>query len=46
MDFLCDNRLYIEDNALSVNMTRIRGKLETIGLTGFIRTKHRQGYIV
>ncbi len=46
VDFLWDNRLYIDDNALSVNMTRIRGKLETIGLTGFIRTKHRQGYIV
>lgn len=44
VDFLWDNQLYIDDNTLSVNMTRIRDKLETIGLTGFIKTKHRQGY--
>ncbi len=44
VDFLWDNRLYIDDNALSVNMTRIRDKLKKIGLTDFIRTKHRQGY--
>ncbi len=44
VDFLWDSQLYIDDNALSVNMTRIRGKLEAIGLTGFIKTKHRQGY--
>lgn len=44
VDFLWDSQLYIDDNALSVNMTRIRGKLEAIGLTDFIRTKHRQGY--
>ncbi|MDO4340244.1 MAG: response regulator transcription factor [Eubacteriales bacterium] len=44
VDFLWDSQLYIDDNALSVNMTRIRCKLEAIGLTDFIRTKHRQGY--
>lgn len=44
VDFLWDNQLYIDDNALSVNMTRIRAKLEAIGLTDFIKTKHRQGY--
>ncbi len=44
VDFLWDNQLYVDDNALSVNMTRIREKLAAIGLTGFIRTKHRQGY--
>ena len=44
VDFLWDNQLYVDDNALSVNMTRIRDKLEAIGLTGFIKTKHRQGY--
>lgn len=44
VDFLWDNRLYIDDNALSVNITRIRGKLTAIGLTDFIKTKHRQGY--
>ena len=44
VDFLWDNQLYIDDNALSVNMTRIREKLASIGLTEFIKTKHRQGY--
>ena len=44
VDFLWDSQLYIDDNALSVNLTRIRGKLEAIGLTDFIKTKHRQGY--
>ncbi len=44
VDFLWDNQLYVDDNALSVNMTRIRDKLAAIGLTGFIKTKHRQGY--
>ena len=44
VDFLWDNQLYVDDNALSVNMTRIREKLASIGLNGFIKTKHRQGY--
>ena len=44
VDFLWDNQLYIDDNALSVNITRIRNKLDHIGLHDFIKTKHRQGY--
>lgn len=44
VDFLWDNQLYVDDNALSVNMTRIREKLVSIGLNNFIKTKHRQGY--
>lgn len=44
VDFLWDNQLYIDDNTLSVNITRIRSKLEHIGLHDFIKTKHRQGY--
>ncbi len=46
VDFLWDNQLYVDDNALSVNITRIRDKLAAIGLTDFIRTKHRQGYLL
>lgn len=42
--FLWDNQLYVDDNALSVNMSRIREKLAAIGLNDFIKTKHRQGY--
>ena len=44
IDFLWDNQLYVDDNALSVNVGRIREKLRTIGLSDFIITKHRQGY--
>ena len=46
VDFLWDHQLYVDDNALSVNVTRIRDKLAAIGLTDFIKTKHRQGYII
>ncbi len=46
IDFLWDSRLYVDDNALSVNMTRIREKLASIGLKEFIQTKHRQGYVI
>ena len=46
VDFLWDNQLYVDDNTLSVNITRIREKLAAIGLTDFIRTKHRQGYTI
>ena len=46
VDFLWDNQLYVDDNALSVNITRIREKLASIGLSDFIKTKHRQGYTI
>lgn len=44
IEFLWDNQLYVDDNALSVNINRIRDKLSSIGLSNFIKTKHRQGY--
>lgn len=44
VEYLWDNQLYVDDNALSVNINRIRDKLSAIGLEDFIRTKHRQGY--
>lgn len=46
VDFLWDNQLYVDDNALSVNITRIREKLAGTGLADFIKTKHRQGYTI
>lgn len=46
IDFLWDNQLYVDDNALSVNINRIRDKLSSIGLNDFIKTKHRQGYML
>lgn len=43
---LWDDQLYVDDNALSVNIGRIREKLRALGLEGFIQTKHRQGYVI
>src|SRR5699024_7560297 len=37
VEFLWDNQLYVDDNALSVNINRIREKLAGIGLTDFIK---------
>lgn len=44
VEFMWDNQLYVDDNALSVNVNRIREKLTGIGLENFIKTRHRQGY--
>ena len=44
IDYLWDNKLIIDDNALSVNVTRIRNKLRELGVEDFIVTRHRQGY--
>ena len=46
IEYLWDNELYIEDNTLSVNITRIRQKLSQLGLDGFITTKKAQGYMI
>lgn len=37
---------YVEENTLNVNITRLRRKLESIGLEGFISTKKGLGYII
>lgn len=37
---------YVEENTLTVNVTRLRKKLERTGLTDFITTKIGSGYIV
>ncbi|QAT62228.1 response regulator transcription factor [Acidilutibacter cellobiosedens] len=46
VEYLWDNQLYIDDNALSVNITRLRDKLRQIGVADLIQTKHRQGYMI
>lgn len=46
IDYLWDSQLYIDDNALSVNVNRIREKLASLGLEDFIKTKYRQGYLI
>lgn len=37
---------YVEENTLTVNVTRLRKKLEQAGLTDFITTKVGSGYII
>ena len=44
IEYLWDNQVFIDDNTLSVNVTRIRGKLEEIGISGLIETKRGMGY--
>lgn len=46
VEYLWDNQMYVDDNALSVHITRLRNKLESIGVRDFIKTKHRQGYMI
>lgn len=46
MKKLWDNDSFIDDNTLTVNMNRLRRKLEGKGLNGFIETKKGLGYIV
>ena len=44
IEYLWDNQIFIDDNTLSVNITRIRGKLEEIGVRNLIETKRGMGY--
>lgn len=41
---LWDSEQFIDDNTLTVNITRLRKKLEEIGLSGFIETRKGLGY--
>ena len=46
MDVLWENDCFVDDNTLSVNITRLRSKLEELGLKDIIETKRGQGYIL
>ncbi len=46
IDYLWDNNEFIDDNTLTVNINRLRNKLDDIGLTNTIITKRGQGYII
>lgn len=46
MNYLWDCEMFIDDNTLSVNVTRIRKKLEEIGLKDVIETRRGLGYII
>ena len=44
IDDLWENQIFIDDNTLSVNITRIRGKMKEIGLENLIVTRRGQAY--
>lgn len=46
MEYLWDSSMFVNDNTLTVNITRIRNKIEEIGLNDFIKTKRGQGYMI
>ena len=46
MNYLWESENFIDDNTLTVNMTRLRGKLEELGIKDSIETKRGQGYIL
>jgi two-component system response regulator protein BraR/BceR len=46
MTKLWESDSYIDDNTLSVNVTRLRKKLEDAGLSDYIVTKKGIGYMV
>lgn len=46
MSYLWDNEEFVDDNTLTVNINRVRKKLEEYGISDMIRTKRGQGYII
>ena len=44
IDYLWENQIFIDDNTLSVHMTRIREKMKTIGIVDFVETGRGLGY--
>ena len=46
MDYLWESEEFIDDNTLSVNIKRLRGKIEELGLLDRIETRRGQGYIL
>lgn len=46
MQRLWESDEFIDDNTLTVNMTRLRKKLEELGVQEFIKTKKGIGYII
>lgn len=46
MDYLWESEEFIDDNTLSVNIKRLRTKLEELGFMDRIETRRGQGYIL
>ena len=46
IEYLWESEAFIDDNTLTVNMKRLRRKLEEVGLDDIIETKRGQGYML
>ena len=46
MDYLWDSESFVDANTLTVNIKRLRTKLEEVGLKDLIETKRGLGYIL
>ena len=46
MEDLWDSKSFIDDNTLTVNITRLRNKLEEVGIKELLETKRGLGYIL
>lgn len=46
MDELWQSDEFVDDNTLTVNVNRLRKKLENIGAKDFIATKRGMGYLI
>ena len=46
IEYLWESEAFKDDNTLTVNMKRLRGKLEEVGLEDIIETKRGQGYML
>lgn len=44
IEYLWDSKLYVDENILNVNLSRLRKRLNSIGLKDFIRTIPGKGY--
>lgn len=43
---LWEDESFVDDNTLTVNINRLRRKLQDIGLNDFIQTRKGQGYMI
>lgn len=46
MNYLWDDDIFLDDNTLTVNVNRLRKRLEDIGVQEYITTKRGQGYMI
>ncbi len=46
MNRLWESDAFVDENTLTVNVARLRKKLEALGAKGMIKTKKGEGYLV